>query len=352
MPERRTTLLAFLAALALHVLLLLVTWDLDLFRPLTETAAETPREQTVEVVLEAEPVLPELPAVALPTAYTSVPERQQAEEPPAVPDFLALRDSRAADRIAGGEPESSPRAERTGEFPQVSILPDAGGERPADATVIASSPGGGGSPDGDRDAEGEAEQRGRDLPQAPDGGTASGGESERTQQPRRGEGAQPPAPDLVRVPATGAVSVLADRRGEPGDRGFEYEQDAFSPAAGNLIQFGDFQLSTVEWDFAPWLESFKRAFLPNWIPPYAYHLGVIDGWTIVKLVVLTDGTVAGMEVVEKQGHESLHQASVAALRATAPLKPLPEHFPDPELVLTVKLHYSAQEELPPDGPRR
>ncbi len=352
MPERRTTLLAFLAALALHVLLLLVTWDLDLFRPLTESAAEALRERTVEVVLEPEPAAPELPAVSLPTAYTSVPERQQAEEPPAVPDFLALRDSRAADRIAGGEPASSPRAERTGEFPQVSILPDAGGGQPADASVLATPEGGGGRPDGGRDAEGEQEQRGRDLPQTPEGATASGGESDRTQQPRRGEGERPAAPDLVEVPVTGAVSVLDDRRGDPGDRGFEYEQDAFSPAAGNLIQFGDFQLSTVEWDFAPWLESFKRAFLPNWIPPYAYHLGVIDGWTIVKLVVLTDGTVAGLEVVEKQGHESLHQASVAALRATAPLKPLPEHFPDPELVLNVKLHYSAQEELPPDGPRR
>jgi outer membrane biosynthesis protein TonB len=350
--ERRSTLLAFLAALALHVLLLIVTWDLDLFRPLTEKEVVAVREQTVEVVLEPEPDVPALPAITLPTAYTSVPERQQAEEPPAVPDFLALRDSRAADRIAGGEPESSPRADRAGEFPQVAILPDVGGGQPADARVLATPEGGGGRPDGDRDAEGEQVLRGRDLPQTPDGATASGGESDRTQQPRRGEGERPAAPDLVEVPVTGAVSVLDDRRGDPGDRGFEYRQDAFSPVAGNLIQFGDFQLSTVEWDFAPWLESFKRAFLPNWIPPYAYHLGVIDGWTIVKLVVQPDGVVSGMEVVEKQGHASLHQASVAALRATAPLKPLPEHFPDPELVLTVKLHYSARDELPPAGSRR
>ncbi|MBK9302660.1 MAG: hypothetical protein IPM94_01865 [bacterium] len=133
MHERRPTILAFLAALALHVLLLVVTWDLDLFRPLSPAAKPAPREETVEVVLEAEPVDPALPDVALPTAYTSVPERQQAEAPPAVPDFLALRDSRAADRIAGGTEASSPRAERTGEFPQVAILPGAGGGEPADA---------------------------------------------------------------------------------------------------------------------------------------------------------------------------------------------------------------------------
>lgn len=352
MHERRPTILAFLAALALHVLLLVVTWDLDLFRPLSTEAKPAPREETVEVVLEAEPVDPALPAVALPTAYTSVPERQQAEAPPAVPDFLALRDSRAADRIAGGTEASSPRAERTGEFPQVAILPGSGGGEPADAAALAVPSPSGGRPDGDREAEGVTPRRGRDLPQAPDGATASGGEADRSQRSRLGEGERPTAPDLVRVPAAGAVSVLDDSRRDPGDRGFEYEQDAFSPAGGNLIQFGDFQLSTVEWDFAPWLESFKRAFLPNWIPPYAYHLGVIDGWTVVKLVVAPDGAVTGMEVVEKQGHESLHQASVAALRATAPLKPLPEHFPDPELVLTVKLHYSAREELPPAGPRR
>ncbi|MBK7703456.1 MAG: hypothetical protein IPI34_11480 [bacterium] len=130
MHERRPTILAFLAALALHVLLLIVTWNLDLFRPLSEKEVAAVREQTVEVVLESEPAVPALPAVTLPTAYTSVPERQQAEAPPAVPDFLALRDSRAADRIAGGTETSSPRAERTGEFPQVAILPGAGEASP------------------------------------------------------------------------------------------------------------------------------------------------------------------------------------------------------------------------------
>lgn len=103
----------------------------------------------------------------------------------------------------------------------------------------------------------------------------------------------------------------------------------------------------MEWDFAPWVEAFKRAFLPNWIPPYAYHLGVIDGWTVVRMVVERDGTLRDLQVVAKQGHESLHQASIAAVRATAPLPKLPASFPDPELVFTVKLHYSAREVPPP-----
>ncbi len=354
MRERRPTFLAFLAALSLHALLLAVTWHTNPFASDSKPAVPRPRDETVEVTLDPEPATAFLPVVKLPTAYTSVPERQQAESPPENPDFLALRNSLAADLIPGGDPGSSPGAARVGEFPQVAIVPGGGGggSEPAIASAPAAPEGGSGQAEGDRDAEGERERLGRELPQAPGGTTASGGDADLTQHARRGEGGQPAAPGLVQVPEAAPVSILDDLVRQPGDLGFDYRQEEFSPAGGNQIRFGDFQLSTVEWDFAPWLETFKRDFLPNWIPPYAYHLGVIDGWTVVELVIQPDGAVSAMVVVEKQGHESLHQASVAALRATAPLQPLPGHFPDPELVLTVKLHYSAQEELPPAGPRR
>lgn len=338
MSSRRTTLRAFLAALLLHLLLVAVTWNLDVTGSahLAEQATESP---VVSVVLVDDASLPD---PRLPQAYTSVPERQEIPEPPSDPDFLALRNSRAADRVAGGEETAAPRAEQTGELSQVAISPDTGGT-PGGVVVMP-------VPDGGEGADGEAEgapggvrpREGIDPPvhqgETPtDRGTSAataGGE-------RRPEPVT--AAELADLLSQSAPSILNRREGAPGDPGFEYAQHAVSMDAGNLIQFGDFGLSTVEWDFAPWLEQFKRDFLPNWRPPYAYtHLGVIDGLTVLKLVVQPDGTLSELDVMEEEGHESLHRASVAAMRATAPLAPLPSDFPDPELVLSVKLIYSAR----------
>ena len=48
-----------------------------------------------------------------------------------------------------------------------------------------------------------------------------------------------------------------------------------------------------------------------------------------------------MEIIETEGHESLHDASEAALKAFAPYWPLPDHFPEENLVITLGLHYPA-----------
>ena len=45
--------------------------------------------------------------------------------------------------------------------------------------------------------------------------------------------------------------------------------------------------------------------------------------------------------IEELGHESLHQASTAALRAAAPYAPLPDDFPEENLVIILSLHYPA-----------
>ncbi|MBU0741909.1 energy transducer TonB [bacterium] len=342
MPQRRTTVRAFLAALLLHLLLVAATWNYDMVGssrpPLPEKTADV-----VEVVL-----LDESPpdAAVLPRTYTSVPESQEIPEPPANPDFLALRNSRAADMTPGGEANASPRAESTGDLSQVAISRDAGGSPggvvvmpvPAEAAAEQGAAGdSGGAPGGVQPRPGSDPvlREGEDLVEGaePAEPTHDGADGERPQT----------TAELADLLAQSFPSILERTQGRPGDRGFDYDQESVSLDAGDLIQFGDFALSTVEWDFAPWLERFKRDFLPNWIPPYAYtHLGVIDGVTVLKLVVQPNGSLSELTVIEEKGHESLHRASLAAMRATAPLAPLPSHFPDPKLVMTVKLIYSAR----------
>jgi len=79
---------------------------------------------------------------------------------------------------------------------------------------------------------------------------------------------------------------------------------------------------------------------------------VIDGKTTLRLVVQPAGTIGDLEILDEQGHESLHQASEAALWATAPFAPLPDDFPEENLVIILSLHYPAWKlEQAPSGPQ-
>ena len=114
MARRRSIALAFVASLLLHLVLLLLMWDVDLTGSLQprEPRAEDVADDVVEFVL-----IDDLPLPAdSPDAYVSVPERHAVEAPPAEPDFLALHDSRAADLLDGGDAGSGPGAERQAEF--------------------------------------------------------------------------------------------------------------------------------------------------------------------------------------------------------------------------------------------
>lgn len=339
MHQRRSMIRAFLAALLLHVLLVALTWDTDMIGASHVKTDEDPAPVVTVVLVDDA----ELEALDTPRTYTSVPERQEIPEPPAEPDFLAMRNSRAADTITGGEENAPPRAAETGELSQVAINQDTGGSpggvavMPVPTGTTGEAGDGGGEPGGVQPRPGPRPdvREGEDVAQADDVRDQAGEDTDDAQSLT--------AAELADILAQAAPSILDRRTGTPGDRGFVYDQQAVSLDAGDLIQFGDFGLSTMEWDFGPWLEQFKRDFLPNWIPPYAYtHLGVIDGVTVIKMVVQPDGTLSELEIVEEEGHESLHRASVAAMRATAPLAPLPGHFPDPELVLSIKLIYSAR----------
>jgi hypothetical protein len=337
--QRRSMIRAFLAALLLHVLLIAVTWNTDVVgTSRTEADDETNPVVVVELVDDAI-----LEALTRPQAYTSIPERQEIPEPPSDPDFLALRNSRAADNVRGGEENAPPRAAETGELSQVAILQDTGGS--PGGVVVMPVPSGTTGDDGEGGGQTDGVQpRPGPHPDVREGEDVAAGDEAEDQAGEETQDDQSlTAAELADILTQAAPSIMDRRMGTPGDRGFVYDQHAVSLDAGDLIQFGDFGLSTAEWDFAPWLEQFKRDFLPNWIPPYAYtHLGVIDGVTLLRMVIQPDGTLTELDVVEEEGHESLHRASVAAMRATAPLAPLPGHFPDPELVLSVKLIYSAR----------
>lgn len=347
MPSRRSTLWALLASLLVHLLVGAATWNLDLFGVEEAEVAELRPDDTVEIVFEPD-VGEDLEDPGRPREFTSVPERHAVEEPPTRADFLAMHDSRAADMLEGGAEDSQPGAERTSEVEQVAISAHSGASEGGMALIREPEYRAG---EGERPAEGEEDLSESELgDQAPDqqDGDVSSGEFEAEQEDpadRNETDSAATSPDILESFATTEPSILAEGDSRSGDPGFDYDQVAVSSSAGNMIQFGEFRLNTLSWDFAPWLERFKQDFLPHWIPPYAYRLGVIDGRTIMRLEVQRDGTIGGLDVLEEEGHPSLHQASAAALHGAAPFAPLPPDFPEETLVIELGLLYPTLEEM-------
>ena len=149
-------------------------------------------------------------------------------------------------------------------------------------------------------------------------------------------------PDLNDMWGGEAPSILREgQEGASGDKGFDFNQRPKGSVGSGVAIDGDFSLNTYEWDYAPWMQRFENELHRHWVAPYAYRLGVISGKTLIKLVIEKDGRPSVLQIIETDGHESLHTASMAALKAFAPYAPLPEHFPEENLVITLGLHYPA-----------
>jgi outer membrane biosynthesis protein TonB len=103
---------------------------------------------------------------------------------------------------------------------------------------------------------------------------------------------------------------------------------------------GGISLNTTAWDFAPYLLDLKHRIKQHWIPPLAFTaLGAIHGYTWVRFRIYPDGHMEAMEVVETEGHDSLHRSSTNAVRGAAPFRQLPADFPEPYLEITFGFYY-------------
>jgi hypothetical protein len=114
-----------------------------------------------------------------------------------------------------------------------------------------------------------------------------------------------------------------------------YDQKDFSAdALGNLT------LSTYAWEWASYINYFKKRLYEVWrAPPAYYSLGLIHGYTVIRLIIGRNGQMVHSQVLEQNGHSSLQTSSENAVNAVFPLKALPADFPDETLTLTLTLVY-------------
>ena len=94
-------------------------------------------------------------------------------------------------------------------------------------------------------------------------------------------------------------------------------------------EHGDFQLSTYDWEFAPYLAYLKRHIGSHVTPPAAFsQYGLIEGKTLLRFRIHRDGRLETLEVLGYQGSPLLRDTSSRAVSLSAPFRSLPADFPD------------------------
>lgn len=274
--NRRVWGIALAGAFLMH---LVAAWAAGALRVLDPSSLAPEEPELIRVVFAERP-----------RQFTELPE-DRADEPPEEADLLSNVDSRARDNTPGGDPADLPRLEGTADVPQV------------------------------RMDTGEPEPPGDPAPVRP-------------------EPESVPKTSLLGTLARETVTRPAPRSTPTSPGTSDIFQEEMSREDANALLSGEISLSTTEWDFAPWLKSFRRAVTRRWRAPAAYYMGLIDGWTEIELEVLRDGTVQRVDIVGQDvGHRSLTTAAVFALEGAAPYRALPSHFPDETLIVQVRFMY-------------
>lgn len=165
---------------------------------------------------------------------------------------------------------------------------------------------------------------------SPEQGAEGGGESE-----------LPPLPEeTTDLGDAFKRSKFIDQMSPRRDLSMPEQTPDFENLGSTNASLGGISINTTAWDFAPYLLDLKHRVKQHWIPPLAFTaLGAIHGYTVVYFRIYPDGRMEMLEVVEREGHDSLHRSSVSAIQGAAPFRRLPDHFPEPYLEVKFGFYY-------------
>jgi hypothetical protein len=135
-------------------------------------------------------------------------------------------------------------------------------------------------------------------------------------------------------------SKFLDQMSPRRDMSMPDETPDFENLGSTNAALGGISINTTAWDFAPYLLDLKHRVKQHWIPPLAFTaLGAIHGYTVVYFRIYPDGEMEALEVIEQEGHESLHRSSANAIQGAAPFRKLPKNFPEPYLEVKFGFYY-------------
>jgi hypothetical protein len=307
--DGRVWIIAWGLTLVLHAGLVFVFQRLG---PLQAAPAKTREPKPIQLVF-TKPA-PEPRSSDEPHMFSELPA-DRADKAPEKADFLSNVTSRARDHLPGGDTQL-PRLEGQVDAPLVRLDRSASPSQPSPASEPAPRPS---EPAGDRGVESEQ----RDGSRADEPGNEAG----RSVLQRPGAAQLPQPPRNESPPGTLGNS--------------ESDQVEGSNPGGNASLQGDVSLSTTAWNYAPWLQRFGQLLRERWHPPTAYSYGILKegGWAVIEVEISRSGKMLRMNLLEEQGHPSLIRAAQSALRSMAPIEPLPADFPEPTLILRIRMIY-------------
>ena len=299
--HRTQWVVAIVGTLALHAgaAVGLRAWPLAPIDP----TAPVPRDP-IRVVFAPRPE----PRPAAPPPFTELPA-DRADAPPERPEALSNVDSRARDRVAGGDDVAPARQLGSLEAPSVAMTPGEPSPPPSPSPP-----------------EAFPEPASEPTPPSPEAETPAA------------DGGRPVSLLQEQLRRQAPLRAPVSRLDPSGDS--DLPQEASRRPEGNAALTGDISLSTTEWEYAPWLSTFRRAVHPRWQAPPAYYLGMISGWALLELEISRDGELLRTTVLQDEvGHWSLVDAAVYAVEAAAPYRPLPASFPEETLRLRIRFSY-------------
>lgn len=101
-------------------------------------------------------------------------------------------------------------------------------------------------------------------------------------------------------------------------------------------------MNTREYRFIGYFTGLRKSIELVWVyPSDAAHRG-IHGHVIVKFIILPDGKLSKVQIVESSGYKILDNAIVDAIRTAAPYAPLPAGFKKDRLVIRGSFAYILQ----------
>ena len=107
---------------------------------------------------------------------------------------------------------------------------------------------------------------------------------------------------------------------------------------GATDQSADIQFDSMGVDFGSWLRRFKNQVERNWlIPPAAM---VTRGRVVIRFVVLRNGTLIDLQVLQSAPEPSLTSAALNALKLSNPTAQLPAEYPADRMPITVTFYYN------------
>jgi len=156
-----------------------------------------------------------------------------------------------------------------------------------------------------------------------------------------GQGELPPLPEeMGDLGEALKRSKFLDQMSPSRELSFPEMSPDFKNESSARASVGGISINTTAWDFAPYLLDLKQRVKQHWIPPLAFTaLGAIHGYTKINFRIYPDGKLEALEVIETNGHESLHRSSLNAIKGAAPFRPLPKDFPEEYLEITFGFYY-------------